>query len=385
MALVPLSNVAALLTTDLDTNFNILGSLVVIPCLASGVDTIALAPITGGPAVTVYNFISPVFGFNASGTTTSSPVTISVAGIGAKNVYKDNGATLIGAGDFVLNRQYYVAYNPFLNSSAGGWVVINPGATSSAAGSIKGTFSRLVNTWTSNTTITIAADALSVSDGASTFTSLLNVSETLDSALSGAGGLDTGVLAASQLYGIYVIYNPSTLDVSSIMSTSLSVPTLPSGYTQYARVGTAWTDGSKHFKGFVQRDHSFQYSVGSNLTGLPSLVSGVSGSVTVPTYTAVSMSAVVPTAVASKVKLVLQAASLPFDKDGAIVAPNAGYGAWDSTTNPPVMQTPTTQGVGSIVVSSTIIGEVVIESPNIYYASDSATTTLFCLGYDDPL
>jgi hypothetical protein len=382
MALIPFANVSALLTPEIDHNFDTLGGLVVIPCTASGTDTINLTPVGLGPGVTSYNFISPIFGFNAAGTTTTSPVTISVAGIGPKNVYKDNGATLIGPNDFILTRQYYVGYNPALGSGAGGWVVLNPGSTAPAAGSVQGTRKRLVVIWASTTTATITADALSVSDGAGAFTSLLAVSETVNSALVGAGGLDTGTLAATTCYGIYIIYNPSTLDVSSVLSTHLtSMPTLPSGYSQYALVGVVYTDGSKHFIGFVQRDTAWQYSPGNNLAGLPSLVSGISGDITIPTWTAVSVAAVIPTSIASKVKLVLANTAVASNTtNGAIVAPNNGYGVFSSTTNPPPLLTPNASAAAAVSVSSNLQAEFVLESVDVYYASDSANTKLFCLG-----
>lgn len=71
----------------------------------------------------------------------------------------------------------------------------------------------------------------------------------INSAVVGANGLDTGTIAASSQYAIYLIgdsrgYNP----VAGLISlTSNAYPTLPSGYDSYRLLGFAATDSSSHF------------------------------------------------------------------------------------------------------------------------------------------
>lgn len=71
----------------------------------------------------------------------------------------------------------------------------------------------------------------------------------VNSAVNGANGLDTGTLAASTNYAVYVIgdsrgYKP----VAGLLSlTSNAFPLLPFGYDSYRLVGFADTDGSTHF------------------------------------------------------------------------------------------------------------------------------------------
>jgi hypothetical protein len=67
---------------------------------------------------------------------------------------------------------------------------------------------------------------------------------TVDLTTSGAGGLDTGSVAASTGYFYWVIFNASTNTASCLASTSSSSPTMPSGYTFKARVGWNVTDAS---------------------------------------------------------------------------------------------------------------------------------------------
>ena len=83
-------------------------------------DVILLTPGANTPTISAYTSNAPEFSFEAANTTSTSPVTLSILGVGAKNVYKNNGATLLGSGDIVQGLTYKVTYNAALNSSAGG-------------------------------------------------------------------------------------------------------------------------------------------------------------------------------------------------------------------------------------------------------------------------
>jgi hypothetical protein len=62
---------------------------------------------------------------------------------------------------------------------------------------------------------------------------------TLNTAILGAGGLDTGSIAASTLYYVYTIVDSNSIKlIASISSTS------PTGFTQYKKVGAFITDSS---------------------------------------------------------------------------------------------------------------------------------------------
>ena len=72
-------------------------------------------------------------------------------------------------------------------------------------------------------------------------TGALNV--TVDSAVSGAAGLDTGSISNGNWYHIWAIYNPSTLTASALIS--LAYPgsgavTMPAGYTAKGYLGAAY-------------------------------------------------------------------------------------------------------------------------------------------------
>lgn len=71
----------------------------------------------------------------------------------------------------------------------------------------------------------------------------------INSAVNGVNGLDSGTIAASTQYAVYLIgdsrlYN-NTAAVLSL--TSNSAPIMPAGYDSYRLIGFIQTDGSSHF------------------------------------------------------------------------------------------------------------------------------------------
>lgn len=146
--------------------------------------------------------------------------------------------------------------------------------------------------------VSITADKIALED--TNFNPIVaqNVNLTLNTAASGANGLDTGTLAASTWYSIWVISNGST--VAALASLSATAPTMPSGYTFKARVGWLRTDasGNKYPLNFVQFGRKVQYGIlsTSNVTTFPVVASGTPpGSIT-----SISLSNVIPST-ASKI------------------------------------------------------------------------------------
>lgn len=99
---------------------------------------------------------------------------------------------------------------------------------------------------TGNAAATVAAgqarDSSNVND------IVLASAATLNAASVGANGLDTGSLAASTVYALYVIGDSSqNNDAAVILSLSQSAPALPYGYDMYRKIGFLTTDASSHF------------------------------------------------------------------------------------------------------------------------------------------
>lgn len=100
--------------------------------------------------------------------------------------------------------------------------------------------------WASDTTLTVTAgqarDSTDVNDITSTATLTLN------SAQIGANGLDTGTLAASTLYYLYLVGDSSFNNNPAVqMSLSATQPNLPFDYDMFRLIGYVRTDGSKNF------------------------------------------------------------------------------------------------------------------------------------------
>ncbi|MGX5806297.1 hypothetical protein ACWGS9_34875, partial [Bradyrhizobium sp. Arg314] len=99
---------------------------------------------------------------------------------------------------------------------------------------------------TSVTAGTITADELILEDSLGMTYRATSVNVSYATGTSGANGLDTGSITASNWYFEWVIYNASTNTLASLLSLSAAAPTMPSGYTFKARVGASYFDaGSK--------------------------------------------------------------------------------------------------------------------------------------------
>lgn len=115
----------------------------------------------------------------------------------------------------------------------------------------------------------------------------------INSVVNGANGLDSGTIAASTQYAIYLIgdsrgYQP----VAAVLSlTSNAFPLLPFGYDSYRLIGFIQTDGSSHF---VYATHKPQNMVGALAYYLQPAVSVLSGG-NATTFTAIDLSSAIPT------------------------------------------------------------------------------------------
>lgn len=266
------------------------------------------------------------------------------------------------------------------------WMVVHLTRTTAADAStdgIAGAFSNLKASATgTNATVTVTADSVCVKNAAGQQRVLNGVALAINSASVGANGLDTGALAASTWYSVWVIYNPTTQTVAGLLSLSSTAPTLPAGYTHKARVGWVLTDAtaSKNPLSFIQYGRCVQFKVaaGSNLAALPIVASGAAGSTTTPTW--VSFAPKVPHTAA---KAILQAA---IPNSGAvgqiIVAPNNSYGGYVTAANlPPLVYS---QVAGQ--TSTYARGDLLIETAGVlYFASSNGNAVVQQIGWEDNL
>lgn len=109
------------------------------------------------------------------------------------------------------------------------------------------------NSGTPNSQVDIDADEIILKDSSGRAYLAESVNLTANIAASGANGLDTGVEANSTWYYLWVIYNPTTDTVASLISASSTAPTLPSGYTYKALVGAIYNSSGGNFIRILQR------------------------------------------------------------------------------------------------------------------------------------
>jgi hypothetical protein len=130
-------------TQYLDDNFNALNRSVVLACTAANANAIVLTPISNQPDIFAYSSLQQ-FAFLAAASS-SSAVTISVVAAGgplaALKVYKDGAGTVqANSGDILANQFYAVAYVPWFDSGAGGFLIVYPSTVSiSTAGFVQKT------------------------------------------------------------------------------------------------------------------------------------------------------------------------------------------------------------------------------------------------------
>lgn len=230
-----------------------------------------------------------------------------------------------------------------------------------------------------NSLVSVTADELVVSNGSGLFKWLTSVSLSLSTASTGANGLDTGTIATSTWYSVWVIWNGST--VSGLLSASATSPTLPNGYTFKARVGWIRTDGTanKYPLGFIQHDRYANYAptIGSNTGKFPVMASGAFGDINTPTYTSIAVGAFAPpTATAVQLVAYLQVGA----SSTLAVGPSAQFSSYAAALNrPPLVAS--VGGSGGFADQ----GWIRLESSNIWACSDGAGNYLAIYGWEDAL
>jgi hypothetical protein len=232
----------------------------------------------------------------------------------------------------------------------------------------------------SNTTVTVAADFVSTTDGTSFKTTAL--SGTINLGTNGAANaLDAGSIAVSTWYSIWAIAKADGT-TAGLASTSATAPTLPTGYTFKARIGWVRTiSGSATLYGTWQLGRRAQYIVGlAQTTAMPAIASGAAGtwSSTAPTWASASISSFVPST-ASEIFVVLGAQTANGAFQVIYVAPNNSYSGVQSTNPPPASNSSSTAGNATSAMPFSMI----LESTNIYWANTASGGSIMCQGWID--
>lgn len=110
--------------------------------------------------------------------------------------------------------------------------------------------------------ITIAVGSATDGTNAALLTLGAALTKQIDAAWSvgtNQGGIDTGSVANSTWYAVWLIRRSDTGVVDALFSTSASSPTMPSSYDQKRRIGWVKTDGSANIVQFVQEGDRFRW------------------------------------------------------------------------------------------------------------------------------
>lgn len=256
------------------------------------------------------------------------------------------------------------------------WRPMTPIATLPVAGGFK----NLKIIVTSDSNVTVTADALTLEDtGGEVYrATTVNVSAS-NLTLGAVNGLDVAPLAISSWYAVWVIYNPTTNTLGALISLSATAPTMPSGYTFKARVSWVRTDATASpnckFHRTLQYGRRACYVVSATVTTvLPVMLSGVSGTIGVGTLTAVPVANFVPTT-ATAIEIIHGNGYNGAGTANTVVAPNNLYGTDLSANLPPFTTDSTARNTKS--------GWMVLESTNIYYASGAGGGMVGCKGWED--
>lgn len=339
-------------------------------------------------------------------TMTSSNVTLTALQAGAGIIYLSGTLTAnlnlvfpIWSKEWLVVNACTGSYTVTCKTAAGTGVAINAGANAIIYGdgtninsltntqtAVSGLRSNLSISYTGTTgVVTVTANALTLNNSAGQSITLNTWSQTATSGNSSgaANSLDTGSWAFSTLYNLFAIYNPTTSTRGLLWSLSATAPTLPSGYTYFARIGANFTQSatSYYFLAGTQYNDEFFVKVGAsgNRTSLQLLSGGTSaqGNPATPTYVAVSLTSAVPPT-ASKVMAIITSSGTANGQ--SMAAPNSSYGSVTSTSNPPPLIYCTPNTTLNLAVSQ----DISLESTSIYWAQ-SGNFYLWMRGWKDNL
>ncbi len=211
------------------------------------------------------------------------------------------------------------------------------------------------NATTPNTLLDVAVGSILDFDGV--FQLTLSAPVSVNSAVNGLNGLDTGTIAINTLYKVYLVADVvSGLPTGVVLSTAVNAtgPVMPFGYNKYARIGFVATNGTAQFiKGYWTAGNSSQREF---FYDAPVATAVTAGNATA--FTAIPLTATVPTIDNTPVML-----SYAF-------TPGAASRTFNLTPGGGVGNALTVTGQVTSVVNSgvaTVVSKVIATVPQVLY------------------
>lgn len=223
------------------------------------------------------------------------------------------------------------------------------------------------NSTTPNTSLNVAAG--SCLDSTGTFQLTLSSAVVISAIANGLNGLDTGSLAASTVYKVYVVADPVTQQASGAMISASSTPLLPFGYSAYALIGYVTTDASSHFLLGYWSDND---SARREFTYDAPIIALSAGTQT--GYTGVALTAFVPPVANTSVYMYMLFAA----NAAGNVANLQGY---NSTGDQVSLIAPVATGVANTTELVHVLAQLNSAAPSIKYKITAGTLSLYVCGY----
>lgn len=223
------------------------------------------------------------------------------------------------------------------------------------------------NGTTPNTKLNVAAG--SCLDSTGTFQLTLSSAATIDATTNGLNGLDTGSLAASTVYKVFLIADPVTQQASGAMISTSSTPLMPFGYSAYALIGYITTDSSSHFLLGYWSDNDSARRVFTYDAPIIALNAGSQTS-----YTGVALTSFVPPVANTPVYMYMLFA--------ANAAGNtANLQGYNSTGDQISLIAPVATGVANTTENVTVLAQLNSAAPSIKYKVAAGALSLYVCGY----
>jgi len=209
----------------------------------------------------------------------------------------------------------------------------------------------------------------SILDSTQTFQLVSSSDIVINTAVNGFNGLDTGTIADSKVYAVYLIADlVSNAPMGGLLSLSYTAPLLPFGYGNFALVGFVTTDGSANIlKGY--------WSTGDGATRqftYDAPIQCLSGNQT--SYTGVDLSAFVPAVNNTPVVL--------FSNFTANAAPDVeNLQGYNSTGDAVTIIAPVAGGTAHTTQQNVVLAQLHSGAPSIKYKVSAGSLVLDVCGY----
>lgn len=223
------------------------------------------------------------------------------------------------------------------------------------------------NATTPNTKLNVATG--SCLDSTGTFQLTLSAAAVIDATTTGLNGLDTGSLAASTVYKVFLVSDPITQQASGAMISTSATPLLPYGYSAYALIGYVTTDSSSHFLLGYWSDNDSARRVFTYDAPIIALNAG-----TQTGYTGVALTSFVPPVANTQVNMYML-----FAANAAGNAANLqGY---NSTGDQITVIAPVATGTANTTANVNVLAQLNSSAPSIKYKVAAGSLSLYVCGY----